>query len=212
MIPSRNSGWMAKATESFRQIKSSIGAVRLGESLKARAFRGGAWLGTASVAEQSSRFLRNLILVRLLMPAAFGTMAIVLSTTSVLQVITDVGVWSALIQNPRGGEPQYVHVAWWMGVGRALSAGSLLFVAAPWVAKFYGNPELSAFLRVVVVGQIIGDAMSPRAYVAMKEMKFSRWAMITNGGAILGVVTTVILSILLRNTWALVIGTCSESF
>ena len=53
--------------------------------------------------------------------------------------------------------------------------------------------------------------MSARAYVAIKEMKFSRWALISNGGAILGVALTIILSFFIRDVWALVIGTASES-
>jgi len=208
---SGSSRWMAKAADSLSQVKSTVQSLHVGESLRARALRGGAWLGSASVAEQSARMIRNLILVRLLVPASFGTMAIVLSITSVLQAFTEVGVWSALIQNPRGKEPQYVNAAWWMAFSRSLLIGSCMFFGAPWIGKFYGNTELSGFLRLVVIGQLLEGAMSPMAYIAMKEMKYSRWAKITNGGAILGIVTTVTLGFILHSTWALVIGTVSES-
>jgi O-antigen/teichoic acid export membrane protein len=42
-------------------------------------------------------------------------------------------------------------------------------------------------------------------------MKFGRWMAISNGGAICGVVLTVILSFVLRDVWALAIGFSSEN-
>lgn len=180
-------------------------------SLKAKAMRGGAWLGTGSVAEQTARFVRNLILARLLAPSAFGTMAVVLSVSSVLGSLTDVGVRDALIQNPRGSERRYAEAAWWMAFGRAAATYILLFAAAPWVARFYGNAELSLLLRVGVIGLLFEGAMSAHAYVSLKEMKFSKWTAILNGGGIIGVVITVILSLFIRDVWALVLGSCAES-
>ena len=58
--------------------------------------RGGAWLGSGSVAEQASRFARNMILTRLLAPSAFGTMAIVMSSSAIVGALTEVGVKQAV--------------------------------------------------------------------------------------------------------------------
>ena len=104
--------------------------------------RGGAWLGGGSVAEQASRFARNMILTRLLAPSAFGAMAIVMSSSAIVGALTEVGVKQAVIQNPRGGEKAYLNAGWWMGLGRALSTYVIIFAMAPWVARFYGIAEL----------------------------------------------------------------------
>lgn len=193
------------------RIRQALGELFAGTSLKAKAFRGGAWLGSGSVAEQVARFLRNLILVRLLAPSAFGTVAIVAATGLVLQAFTEVGVREALVQSPRGAEPKFVNATWWMTFARALLVCSSLFLVAPWIARFYGNPELTSLLRVAVSGLLLEGAMSAKAYVAIKDMRFSRWAAIYHGGGILGVVITLVLSFFLRDVWALVIGTASES-
>jgi O-antigen/teichoic acid export membrane protein len=182
-----------------------------GDGLKARIFRGGAWLGVGSISEQSARFIRNMILARLIAPSAFGTMAIVMSASALLQAFTELGVREALIQNPNGSKREYINAAWWLAFGRAVAIYAALFAFAPWVAKFYGDVQLTSLLRVATLGLLIEGAMSTRAYVAMKEMRFSRWAAITHGGGIIGVVTTVILGFVLRDVWALVIGTCAES-
>jgi len=195
----------------YSNIKTKLTLTRFGSSLKARAVRGSLWLGAGSVAEQTTRFARNLILARILAPSAFGTMAIVLSVTSLLTAFTEVGVREALIQNPRGRERRYVEAAWWMAFGRALATYCALFLAAPWVARFYGNLELSLLLRVALVGLLLEGAISARAYAALKDMRFSKWAAILNGGGITGIVITVILSFLIRDVWALVLGSCAES-
>jgi lipopolysaccharide exporter len=208
LITSRRESFLNRLLSS---IPKPIAEILHGEGLKARVFRGGAWLGTGSFAEQVIRFGRNMVLARLLAPDAFGMMAIVLSACSVLHTLMDIGVREALIQNPRGSEDEYVGAAWWMAFGRALSFGIFISIAAPFVAKFYGNAELSPLFRVSAIGVLFDGAVSSRAYVAIREMKFRKWAVINHGGAICGVLITVILSFYIRDAWALVIGYSSES-
>ena len=126
------------------RVRVTVDRVLLGEGLRAKATRGGAWLGSGSVAEQVSRFARNMLLTRLLAPSAFGTMAIVLSSSSIVASFTDVVVKAAVIQNPRGVEEGYLNVGWWLGMGRAICMYVIIFAAAPWVSRFYGIAELSA--------------------------------------------------------------------
>jgi O-antigen/teichoic acid export membrane protein len=66
-------------------------------------------------------------------------------------------------------------------------------------------------LRVALLSIVLDGMLSPRSKLAQKEMKFSRWALISNGGAVCGVILTIILSFVLRDVWALAIGYCSEN-
>lgn len=195
----------------YVDIKTRLKQVCFDGTLKARVFRGGAWLASGSLAEQSTRFLRNIILVRLLAPDAFGTMAVVLSVSSAVQSFTEIGVREGLIQNPRGREPAYINAAWWISSSRALFIYALLFTIAPWAGTFYGNSEICALLRMAALSLIFEGAISANAYVAIKQMRFRSWALVYHGGGILGVVTTVVLSLFLRNVWALAVGACLES-
>lgn len=195
----------------YQVFKSKIDDLISAEGLKGRVFRGGAWLGAGSAVEQVIRFGRNMLLTRLLAPAAFGTMAIVLSATTLLGVLAEVGAREALIQNPRGTEDEYVTAAWWLSVGRALLIYAVVFLAAPFVARFYGNAELCALARVATFSIVFEGLMSPRAIVAMKQMKYARWASIQNGGGIVGVLVTIGLSFFIQDVWALALGYCSEN-
>lgn len=96
-------------------------------------------------------------------------------------------------------------------MGRSLGVYAIIFVTAPWAAHFYGNADLSGLLRLALLSVLLEGAMSPRSVLPQKDMKFGRWVAITNGGAVCGVIATVILSFFLRDVWALAIGFCSEN-
>ena len=134
-----------------------------------------------------------------------------MSASSAIHTITDIGIKEALIQNPRGSEEHYMGAAWWLALGRAVTLAFLVCLIAPWMASFYGNSEITPLLRVATLSVILDGAFSSRAYIAMKEMKFSRWAAINHGGGIIGIVITVVLSFFIRDVWALVLGLCCES-
>jgi len=195
----------------YGHSKMTLDRLLRGGSLRAKATRGAAFLGGGNVAEQATRFARNMLLTRLLAPSAFGAMAIVMSSAAIVGALTEVGLRAAVVQNPRGGEKAYFDAGWWMGLGRSLGMYIIIFAMAPLVAHFYGNGELSALLRVTLLGSLFDGAMSPRSILLQKEMKFGRWMAISNGGAVCGVVLTVILSFVLRDVWALAIGYCSEN-
>jgi O-antigen/teichoic acid export membrane protein len=195
----------------YDRSRLAVERLLLGEGLRAKAVRGGMWLGGGSTVEQASRFARNMVLTRLLAPSAFGTMAIVMSCSTLLGSLTDVGLKAAIVQNPRGAEDSYLNASWWMGMGRAICLYAIIFAMAPWISRFYGIPELSALLRVALLSTLLDGAMSPRSSLPQKEMNFPRWAAITNGGAICGVILTVALSFIIRDVWALAIGSCSEN-
>jgi len=134
-----------------------------------------------------------------------------MSAAAIIGALTEVGLRAAVVQNPRGGEKAYRDAGWWMGMSRAIGTYAIIFAMAPWVAHFYGNAELSALLRVTLLSTLFDGAMSPRSILLQKEMKFGRWAAISNGGALFGIVLTVTLSFILRGVWALAIGYCSEN-
>jgi O-antigen/teichoic acid export membrane protein len=202
---------MELAASYGRQFKASWKNLMSGNALRAKAMRGGAWLGGASVAEQAIRFARNMVLARLLAPGAFGTMAIVLSSAFLVDAFIDVGVRVAVIQSSDGGREAHLNAAWWLGLGRALLSYLIVFGLAPFIASFYGRPELCALLRISLLSVVLSGLMSPRSALAQREMKLGRWTAIYNGGAICGVILTVVLSILMHNVWALAIGYCCEN-
>lgn len=190
----------------INKINSHLNKLRNSESFKARIARGTIWSGLGNGSEQVLRFIRNMILTRILAPEAFGLMAIVLAVNAAFESFTQIGIKEAIIQNPKGQEKEYLNGAWWLAFGRAVVLYLVVFITAPWIAQFYENPELIPLMRVAFLGLILNGLMSSEAYIAVKKMNFKRWVLIWNGGSFLGIITAVTLAFMLQNVWALVIG------
>ena len=196
-----------------RQASLKIRSLFSGKGLAARAARGTLWLGAGSGVEALFRFIRNLILIRLLDMGreVFGLMAIMLAVNSLFESFTEVGVRQAIIQNPRGDERLYLNAAWWFACVRALCLYALGYAASPWIGSLYENADLVGLLRVVFLSLLLRGTVSPNAYVALKRMQYGRWAAIVHGAAVIGVVTTLVTAIFFRNVTALLIGFLAEA-
>ena len=181
-----------------------------GGQLREKALRGGTWLGLGSVTAQIIRFGRNILLTRLLAPESFGVMAIVLSVSSVMDSITEIGVKEAIIQNASGHEDRFINSAWWLSFLRSLLIYGTVFIFAPRVAAFYHVPSLASLMRIALLSVVFNGAMSPKAFVALKLMDFRKWTYIQYGSSIGGTLLTVGLTFILRNVWALAIGFAAE--
>jgi PST family polysaccharide transporter/lipopolysaccharide exporter len=198
-------------SSTYASFKRTGHLVLNADNLKSKVFRGGVWIGGGQIADQAARFGRNMILTRLLAPESFGVMAIILSAISVIQSFTDIGVREGLVQHKSGDHDDYVNAAWWLALSRGFALAMVVVIAAPYVARFYQNASLTGFLRVASIAIILEGALSPRSHVAMKHMKFGKLAAISGLGGLCGTFVTITLGFLLHNTWALVLGVCSES-
>ena len=181
-----------------------------GTDIKAKSARAVMALGIGTFAGRSMRFIRSMILARILAPDQIGIMAIIMGFSMAFEALTEVGVKQSIIQNKQGANTRYLNVAWWMQAVRALCLSGIAFLSAPWISSFYDNPELLQLMRVAVIAIALRGFVSPRAHVLEKEYKFGRAVFLVQGSAILGAIISVGLAFVIRNAWALVIGFVME--
>lgn len=162
--------------------------------------------------ERLARLGRNMLLARVIAPDQFGIMAIVLAVIALFDALTEVGVAQAVIQNKRGGTPEFLNIAWWFSLlrGVLIVAVSLPFIPA--IASFYDQPSLEQLLAVAMVSMVFTGATSPRIYALQREFRFGATLWTTQGSGILGTLFTLGLGLYLRDVWALVWGTVFEAF
>jgi len=196
----------------IKQFKNIVSEYRTGKSLKARAARGSSWLSIGSGTEQILRLVRNMVLTRLLVPEAFGLMAIIMAVNVFFDSFTRVGIKEAVIQNPDGDMNTFLNGAWFFSLGRSSVLYAVAFFGAPLIARFYNNMELLPMMRFAFLGLIFRGLMSPKAYVTVKNLKFKQWIMIEQAGGIIGILTAITLGFIIHNVWALVIGFNVEFF
>jgi len=180
------------------------------KDIKGKSARAVLMLSVGTFAGRSIRFLRNMLLARILAPDQIGMMALIMGFSGTFEALTEVGVKISVIQNKRGAHSDYLNVAWWLQVVRGLCLFGIAFLIAPWISSFYENPELLDLLRVSFLAIVLKGFVSPRAFVLEKEYKFGRAVFILQGSAILGTIITIVLALVIRNVWALVIGFVME--
>ncbi len=210
MTVTETSSYMRPVRAIRDTIVARIGQLR-GTSIKARSARGVMALGIGTVAGRGTRFLKNMIIVKLLLTSdQLGIMAIIMSFSMAFEALIEVGVKHSVIQNKQGANDEYLNTAWWMQVVRGSCLFAVASLAAPWIGSFYDNPDLPRLLQVAFLAVVIRGVMSPRAYVLEREFKFGRAVLLIQGSAILGSAIAVGLAVLMRNVWALVLGFVAE--
>lgn len=200
-----------RSTESIRKlISNKIGQLK-GTDIKTKSIRAVMALGAGTFAGRGLRFIRNMIIARILAPDQIGIMVIVMSLSMGLEAFTEVGVKQSVIQNKEGSNDRYLNVAWWMQVTRAICLYIIASLLAPWLSSFYDYPELSKMLRVAFIAIALRGFVSPRAAVLEKEYKFGRVVFLVQGSAVLGAIISVVMALIMRSVWALVIGFVIET-
>lgn len=182
-----------------------------GSDLKARCARGGMALAAGTFVERGSRFVRTMILAKLLLPADLGIVALVTAAILIFEAVNEVGVRQSVIQNKKGDEDEYLNVAWWFQSMRTTFLFAGAFLLAPLISRFYAAPQMLHLLRVMLISMLFNGLMSPRAFVLEKQLRFSKAVVLVQGSGLLGTLVTVCLVLSLRNVWAIVIGFVVES-
>ena len=98
-------------------------------TLRQRALRAGIWTVASYGVEMSTKLLSNLIMTRLLFPDAFGVIAAAMALIVGIQLLTDFGVRTVIIQSPRGEDVGFLRSAWVFQCYRGVLLWALIAIA-----------------------------------------------------------------------------------
>ena len=155
---------------------------------------------------QLIRLIRSLVLTRMLFPEAFGLMAIVWVVMYALEMLSDVGLASALIRDRRGDDPIFLNTAWSMQVIRGALLCVLATALASPLARVYAEPQLVHLITVVGVTALIGGFNSTALYTLRRRMQFERLSIFEVSNEAVALIATVLWASVSPSVWALVGG------
>lgn len=162
-----------------------------------------AGFGTSQVV----RLAGNLVLSRLLFPAAFGMMAMLSVAQFGLWMLTDVGLQQAVVRSERGDEPLFLDTAWSIQVVRA----GLLFLATcvlAWpMALLFREPALLQMFPVTGLGILVHGLASIRVLSLRRHVRPLPIVVLELGAQVAGVVLMIVLAWAGLGVWSLVLGT-----
>lgn len=146
----------------------------------------------------------QIVMARLLTPAEFGVLAIMLVFVNVGNVIVQSGLNTAIIQAPEVTERDY-NTVFWMSLAISVVLYVAVFAAAPAVAGFYSMPDLVAPLRVLVLILIVNAYNSIQEAIVARELDFHKTFRATVTGALVSGVLGIGSALGGAGIWALVI-------
>ena len=120
---------------------------------------------------QGVSFVVSLVLARLLDPAEYGSVSLILVFTNLATVFVQGGFNMALIQKPDPTEVDKSTV-FYISIGTATALYACLFFAAPAIAAFYGIPELETATRALSLILFPGAFNSVQTALASKAFAF----------------------------------------
>ena len=192
-------------------LAAIIRSILSSDSLLGRSVKSIGVLAAASGMEHLFRLIRNIILVRILAPDAFGIMAAVTASVAIIEAFAEVGLKQNVIQHEKGADDEFLRIIYLLAISRSLFLYAIAFTAAPFIAEFFNRPESTDILRVGFLVIPIEGAVSPRLTLLEKELNYRKWAIITQGSAFVGITVAIASAFHFQNVWALIIGYVTES-
>lgn len=178
-----------------------------GSSIGARAGRGAIWSFLEFGGTQFLRFASNLILTRLLFPEAFGLMALIQVILTGLELFSDTGINTSIVQHARGDDRSFLNSAWTIQVLRGVLLCGLTFVLAQPLAAFYDEPLLASMLPVASLSIFLMGFQPTSVATASRHLTLGKLAIIQLGVQVISILLTCYLAWQMQSVWALVIGT-----
>lgn len=154
------------------------------------------------------KFASSMILTRILRPADYGVLTILMSILFVVEMLADLGVGIFIVRDPKGDQPRYLNTAWTMRLARAVLNTGVLMVFGPLIAQhFYHAPQLALPLRVISVWFILA-ALESMAFPLAVRRKRSRIIVYSELiTTFLATTFTIVYCHFSRDYWGMIAGT-----
>jgi PST family polysaccharide transporter len=152
----------------------------------------------------------SLILAKLLFPEDFGLLGINSMVLAVLSVLQGLGLYHALIYNRRD-DRVVTSTAFIITVLYGLFQFLIAFMIAPYIARFYNDPELLPIIRTSTLALPITSLGVVPLTLLDKELDFKRKLIPEISPLIVYAVLIISLAMLNYGVWSVIVGQIFQS-
>lgn len=164
-----------------------------GSTLKERAVRGVFWGIIQTVAVKGVNIGGQVLLAYLLTPAEFGAVSKVLTAGIFFGAFCIFGIYDVHVQQGRDARA-FASDAFWATVLTSIAGGLGMWLSAPWVARWLGDPSLVGLLRALAVASALFALRSAPWAVLMAELRFRGVAAIESGVNAMRMILSLLLA------------------
>lgn len=176
-----------------------------GGTLGQKVVRGGFWVFALRITQALFSLIRTIVLARLLSPNDFGLFGIALLAMSALETFSQTGFQQALIQK-KGDVKPYLDTVWTVQGVRGFLLAGLLYIIAPYMASFFGEPNAAPLLKVLGLSMVFQGFTNIGVVFFQKELEFHKQFIYQFSGTVTDLAVSITAAVLLKNAWALILG------
>lgn len=162
-----------------------------------------AWKLLERLGSQGIAFIVQIILARMLIPSDYGILALITVFIVFANVFVQSGLNTALIQKKDADETDFSTV-FYLSLFIAAILYIVLFISAPFIARFYNNDSLSDMLRVLSITLFFGAFNSIQIAKVARELNYKVLMGCSISAIIISGIIGVTLAYLGYGVWALV--------
>lgn len=183
----------------------------MAESLKNKTVKGVGWSATDALLGHGVTFVVGIVLARILSPAEYGLIGIVLIFTTVLNGIVDSGFSNALIRKNDATDKDY-NTMFITNMTVSLLLYVLLWFSAPLIAQFFEREELTDLTRATGVILILQALSITQVTILTKRIDFKTKTKASLTAAIFSGIVGIGMAYIGFGVWALVGQQLSNKF
>jgi len=161
------------------------------------------WKSLERVGVTGVLFVVQIILARLLLPADYGIIALIIVFIAISQTLVESGLGVALIQKKEVTDTDYSSV-FYITLGVAFVSYSILFLAAPFIATFYNQPLIVPVLRVLGLTLFFGAINSIQNAIIARNFLFRKLFISSLAAVLLSGAIGIAMAYAGYGVWALV--------
>ena len=168
------------------------------------------WKYCERLGTQLTQFVVSIVLARILAPDDFGVVALAMIFIAIANIFVQSGLNTALIQKKETDFLDFSSV-FWASLGVSFIAYAVFYVAAPFIADFYGKESLAPVIRVLSLSIPIGVPYSIQYAYVVKNMMFRSLFYRSLGAMIPSGIAGIAAAVYGAGVWAIVIQQLSIS-
>lgn len=192
-------------------------------SLGRRALFAGLWAILTGFAGTGLRFGSSLIMTRLLVPEAFGILALAIVLSVVIALLSDIGLRQYVIAKDDGNRPEVLGVILSLSALRglviaivtAMVAGVIVLLARVGVFmpdSVYAHPDMPVVLALMGATAIVLGFKSPNMLLLDRNLDLRKIGLIELATQFVTTVASIVLAYYWRNVYSMIAGIIVGSF
>jgi Membrane protein involved in the export of O-antigen and teichoic acid len=173
------------------------------KDIKKQTIKGLFWSANSKFSVQIFNLIITAILARVLFPEDFGVVGMALIFISLISMINETGLSSAIIQK-KDLSNQHLYTAFWVNIFTGIFLFIIAFFTSPLLSDFFRNDNVELIIKVSSISFLISSIALVNRSLLTRNLEFKKLAATEISGSIISGILAVYLALSGFGFWSLV--------